>query len=93
MMKKTIADAMNKHFVKIIKKLKLKTAETETGKLTLSEILDRYNDHQSIVKTQSQMNDENNFFSLKPVMSEEVLKTICSLKTRKNHKVTLSKSK
>ena len=71
-MKKTIADAMKKHLVKIIKKLKLKTAETETDKLTLSEILDRYNDHQSIVKTQSQMNDEKNFFSFKPVMSEEL---------------------
>ena len=76
MIKKTIADAMKKHFVKSIKKLKLK-------KVTLLEILDRYKDHhQSIVKTQFQMNGENNFFSFKPVTS-------CP----KNHKVTLSQSK
>ena len=55
----TIVDAINKHFVKITKKLKLRPTETETNELTLSEILDRYKDHQSIVKIYSHMNDEN----------------------------------
>ena len=51
----TIADTMNKHFVNITKKLKLKPTETETNELTLSEILDRYKDHQSIAKIRSQI--------------------------------------
>ena len=38
----TIADTMNKHFVNITKKLKLKPIETEINELTLSEIQDRY---------------------------------------------------
>ena len=58
----TIVDAINKHFVKITKKLKLRPTETETNELTLSEILDRYKDHQSIVKIYSHMNDENIYF-------------------------------
>ena len=42
------ADTMNKHFVNITKILK--PTETETNELTLSEIMDRYKDHQGIVK-------------------------------------------
>ena len=49
--------------------------------------MDRYKDHQSIVKTWSQINDEKNLFSFKPVLSKEVLETIYSLK---NNKVSLS---
>ena len=79
----TIADTMNKYFVNITKKLKLKQTETEINELSLSEILDSYKDHQSIVKTRSQMNDEKNLFSFKPFTSEEVLKTIHSLKNSK----------
>ena len=41
----TIADTMTKHFVNITKKLKLKSTETETNELLLSEILVRYKDH------------------------------------------------
>ena len=67
----TLADTMNRHLVIITIKLKLKLTETETNELTLSEILDMYKDHQSIVKM-SEMNDEN-LFSFKPVTSEEVL--------------------
>ena len=63
----TVADTMKKYFVNITKKLKLKLTETETNELILSEILDRYKDHQSIVKIRSQMNDENNLFSFEPV--------------------------
>ena len=63
----TVADTMNKYFVNITKKLKLKLTETETNELILSEILDGYKDHQSIVKIRSQMNDENNLFSFEPV--------------------------
>ena len=62
-----IIETMNKHFVSITKKLKLKLTETETNELILSEILDRYKDHQSIVKIRSQMNDEKNLFSFEPV--------------------------
>ena len=62
-----VADTMNKYFVNITKKLKLKLTETETNELILSEILDRYKDHQSIVKIRSQMNDEKNLFSFEPV--------------------------
>ena len=69
-------------------KLKLKPTETEINELSLSEILDKYKDHQSIVKIQSQMNDEKNLFSFKPVTSEEVLKTIYSL--LKNNKRSLT---
>ena len=79
----TIAATMNNQFVSIIGKLKLKPNETETNKLTLSEILDRYKDHQSIVKIWSQMNGKKNLFSFKPVTSEEVLKILYSLKSNK----------
>ena len=63
----TVADTMKKYFVNITKKLKLKLTETEKNELILSEILDRYKDHQSIVKIRSQMNDEKNLFSFEPV--------------------------
>ena len=76
----TIADTMNNYFVNITKKSKLKQTETEINELSLSEILDKCKDHRSIVKIRSQMSDEKNLFSFKPVMSEEVLKTIHSLK-------------
>ena len=57
---KTITDTMNKHFVNITKKLKFKQSETEIDELLLSEILDKYKDHQSIVKMPFQMNGEKN---------------------------------
>ena len=79
----TIADTMNKYFVNITKKLKLKQSETEINELSLSEILDKYKDHQSIVKIRPQMNGKKNLFSFKPVTSEEVLKTIYTLKNNK----------
>ena len=79
----TISDTMNKHFVNITKKLKLKQSEAEIIERSLSKILDKYKDHQSIVKIRSQMNDEKNLFSFKPVTSEEVLKTIYTLKNNK----------
>ena len=79
----TIADTMNKYFVKITKKLKFKPTETEIKELSPSEILDKYKDHQSILKIRSQMNGEKNLFSFKPITSEEVLKTIYSLKNNK----------
>ena len=53
----TIADNMN---LKLNKKLKLKQSETEINQLSLSEILDKYKDHQSIAKIRSQMNGEKN---------------------------------
>ena len=53
----TIADTMNKHFVNITKKLKLKPTETITNELKMSEILDKYKYHQSIVKIQPQMKE------------------------------------
>ena len=65
------------------KKLKLKQTETEINELSLSEMLDKYKDHQSIVKIRSQMNDEKNLFSFKPVTSEVVVKTIYCLKGNK----------
>ena len=68
----TIAVTMNKHFVNITKKLKLKPTETETNELKLSEILDGYKDHWSIIKIGSQKNDGKNLFSFKPVTSEDV---------------------
>ena len=68
----TIADTMN-----------IKQSETETNELSLSEILDKYKDHQSIVKIRCKMNGEKNLFSFKPVTSEEVLKTIYTLKNNK----------
>ena len=77
----TIADTMNKHFVNVTKKLKLKPTEIVTNELTLSEILNRYRDHPSTFKIRSQMNGEKNLFSFKPVKFEEVLKAIYSLKT------------
>ena len=46
----TIADAMNKYFVNITQKLKLKKSETEINELSLSEILDKYKDHQTLLK-------------------------------------------
>ena len=74
---------MKKHFVNITKKLKVKPTETKTYELILSEILDRCKDHQINIKILSQMNEEKNLFSFKPVTSEEVLKTIYSLKSNK----------
>ena len=53
---------MNKHFVVITKKLKLKPIATETNEFTLSEILDECKDHESIVKVRSQMNEEKNLY-------------------------------
>ena len=45
----TIADTMNKHFVIITKKLKLKPTKTETNQLSLSGILDtRFSFYNSI---------------------------------------------
>ena len=78
-----IADTMNKYFVNVTKKLKLKQSETEINELSLSEILDKYKDHQSIVKIRPQTNGKKNLFSFKPVTSEEVLKTIYALKNNK----------
>ena len=78
-----IADTMNKYFVNITRKLKLKPTETEINEFSLSEILDKYKDHQSIVKIRCKMNGEKNLFSFKPVTSEEVLKTIYTLKNNK----------
>ena len=65
-----ITIAEKKHFVNITKKLKLKPTESETNELSLSEVLDKYKDHSSIVKIQSQMNNEKNLFSFKPITSE-----------------------
>ena len=79
----TIANTMNKYFVNITKQLKLKQSETKINEPSLSEILDKYKDHQSIVKIRSPMNGEKNLFSFKPVTSEEVLKTIYTLKNNK----------
>lgn len=44
-----IVETKNKHFVNSTKKLKLKLTETGTKELTLSEILDRNKDLQSII--------------------------------------------
>ena len=55
----TTADTMNKHLVNITKKLKLKQTETEINELSQLEMLDKYKDHQSIVKIRSQMSGEN----------------------------------
>ena len=57
-------------FVNITNQIKFKPTETETNKLKLSDILDRYEDHQSIIKILSQMNDEKNLFLFKPVTSK-----------------------
>ena len=57
-------------FVNITNFIKFKPTETETNELKLSDILDRYEDHQSIIKILSQMNDEKNLFLFKPVTSE-----------------------
>ena len=78
-----IADTKNKYFVNITKKSKLKQSETEINELSQSEVLDKYKDHQNIVKIRSQMNGEKNLFSFKLVASEEVLKTIYTLKNIK----------
>lgn len=59
---------MNKHFINVTKKLKFKTTETETNEHTLSEILYRYIENQSIVP--------KNLFSFKPVTFEKVFKTL-----------------
>ena len=40
----TSADTMNKYFVNITKKLKLKQTETEINEPSLPEILDKYKD-------------------------------------------------
>ena len=59
----TIAHTMNKHFVNITKKLKLKQSETEINEVSLSQILDKYKDHQSIFEIRSQMNGKKNLYS------------------------------
>ena len=46
----------------------------------MSEILDKYKDHQSIVKMQPQMKE---LILFKAVMFEKLLKTICSLNNKK----------
>ena len=57
-------------FFNITNNIKFKPTETETNEFKLSEILDRYEDHQSIVEILPQMNDKNNLFLFKPVTSE-----------------------
>ena len=57
-------------FVNITDHIKFKPTETETNELKLSDTLDRYEDHQSIIKILSQMNEEKNLFLFKPVTSE-----------------------
>ena len=84
-----IAGFMNKYFVSITKKLKFKPAETKISERSLSEILDKLKDHQSITKIQSQINGEKNLFSFKLVTSEELLKTIYSLKNNKGLSYTI----
>ena len=79
------ADTMNKHFAIITQKLKLKPTETNTNELTVPQIRDRYKDCKIIVKIHSQKNGEKNLFSFKRVTSEEVLKTIYTLKPAKDH--------
>ena len=44
------------------------------------DIMDRYKDHQSIVKIWSQMKKKKNLFSFKSATSEKELKTVYSLK-------------
>ena len=56
----TTADTMTKLSVNITKKLKLKPTETEIPELTLSKILERYKDHQSIVKSWNKWQQEFN---------------------------------
>ena len=51
--KTNIADTAHQHFSNITEKLELKPTESETNEFTLSEILDKYSDHKSIVKIQS----------------------------------------
>ena len=79
----TTADTMTKLSVNITKKLKLKPTETEIPELTLSKILERYKDHQSIVKSWSQINDNKNLILFKLALSKEVPKTTSSLKNNK----------
>ena len=51
-----ISDETAVNFVNFTKKLK--PTETETNEFALSDILDSYKDHQSIIKIRSQKNDE-----------------------------------
>ena len=79
-----IAEIIEKHFVNRTEKLKLRQTETEANEFSNEkEILCKYKDHQSIVKIRSLMAGKNNLFSFKPVTSEEVLKTLYSLKNCK----------
>ena len=64
---------MNKLFVNVTKRLKVKAIETERKKLTLSEILCSYKDHQNFAKVRPRINDENSLFSFKSVTSDGVL--------------------
>ena len=75
--KTAIADTMNKQFVNITDKFKLKPTTTET------------NNCQEYRKILSEMNDEKNLFSFKPVTSEEVLKTLYSLKSKRSLSYTI----
>ena len=77
---RAITNTLNQHFFDITKILDVKPTETETMGLTLSEIRDRYEDPQSIVKIQSQMSGVKNLFSFKPVTFDKTIKTITSLK-------------
>ena len=45
----TIAETINKQFVNVIKKLKLKPTETERNELALSKILVRMNDENNLL--------------------------------------------
>ena len=64
---------MNKLFVNITKRLKVKAIETERKGLTLSEILCSYKDHLNFAKVRPRINDENSLFSFKSVTSDGVL--------------------
>ena len=78
--KKSIADTMNKQFVNITAKSKLKPTATEPNKL----ILNRYKGRQNIAKIRSQMNDEKKLFSFKTVP-----KTLYSLKSKRSLSYTI----
>ena len=75
-----IADTMNKYFVNITRKLKLKPTETEINEFSLSEILDKYKDHQSIVKYNLKW-----MAKIIYVTYEEALKNTYSLKAIKDY--------
>lgn len=64
---------MNKLFVNVTKRLKVRAIETERKELTLSEILCSYKDHQNFAKVRPRINDENSLFSFKSITSDGVL--------------------